>query len=178
MLAQNPSKAICLKLARDKLTELDYDRWKSQLLQNGINVDNGNKLRTYRTYKNNFSTETYVKSNMRRDHRRILARFRSCNLPLAVETGRYTKPKTPIDERLCKYCDESSIEDETHFLIECELYSDIRYDLFQIATAENRNFPSFSTDEKLVYLMQSDSLLYKLASSLLKMSRRRRVFAH
>ena len=87
---------------------------------------------------------------MRRDHRRILARFRSCNLPLAVETGRYTKP-TPIDERLCKYCDESSIEDETHFLIECELYSDIRYDLFQIATAENRNFPSFSTDEKLVY---------------------------
>ena len=77
ILAQNPSKAICLKLARDKLTELDYDRWKSQLLQNGINVDNGNKLRTYRAYKNNFSTETYVKSNMRRDHRRILARFRS-----------------------------------------------------------------------------------------------------
>ena len=70
MLAQNPSKANCLKLARDKLTELDYDRWKSQLLQNGINVDNGNKLRTYRTYKNNFSTETYVKSNMRRDHPR------------------------------------------------------------------------------------------------------------
>ena len=33
--------------------------------------------------------------NMSRDHRRILAKFRSCNIPLAVETGRYTKPKTP-----------------------------------------------------------------------------------
>lgn len=127
MLAQNPSKATCLKLAKD-IIEIDKEIWQSQLFQNGKHVNNG---KTLRTYKNSFNTETYVKNNMRRDHRRILAQFRSLNLPLAVETGRYTKPKTPLNERLCKYCDSSSAEDETHFLIDCELYGDVRYDLLQ-----------------------------------------------
>ena len=43
----------------------------------------------------------YVKCNMDRGHRRVLTKFRSCNLPLAIVTGRYD-PKTPISERICK----------------------------------------------------------------------------
>ena len=59
---------------------------------------------------------------MDRGHRRVLAKFRSCNLPLAIETGRYNRPKTPVIER----CHMDAIEDETHFLIDCEFYSDIK----------------------------------------------------
>ena len=80
------------------------------------NVDNGNKLRTYREYKYSFKTEYYVNCNMSRGHRRTLAKFHSCNLPLAIETERYTRPKTPVNERLYKYCDVNAIEDETQFL--------------------------------------------------------------
>ena len=30
---------------------------------------------------------------MKRDHRQIFVRFMSCDLPLAIETGRFTKPQ-------------------------------------------------------------------------------------
>ena len=117
MLTQSPNKSACLKAAREKMTQLDILNWEKALANNGTDANNGNKLRTYRTYKNKLNTEHYIKLNMRQDHRRILARFRSCNLPLAIETGRFFKPKTPLNQRLCRFCKTSVIEDETHFLI-------------------------------------------------------------
>ena len=62
---------------------------------------------------------------MTRDHRRIIAkfRFRSCDIPLAVETGRQTKPKSTLAERLCKFCDRAVVEDETHFLTDYDFFS-------------------------------------------------------
>ena len=112
--------------------------------------------------------------NMRRDYRRILARFRSCTIPLAVETGRYTKPKIPLAERLCKFCDSAVVEDKMHFLIDCEFYSDNRYGLFHYANIINTDFISLTSEGKLIYLMQNNVLQIKLASSLLLMNRRRR----
>ena len=103
--------------------------------------------------------------------RRILAKFRSCNLPLAVETGRYTKPKTLLAERLCKFCDSAAVEDEIHFLIDCEFYSDIRYNYANII---NTDFMSLTSKGKFIYLMQNDALQIKLASSLLLMNGQRR----
>ena len=108
MSVPNPSKYVCLKLAREKLIAIEKQSWQNQLASDG-NSENGNKLRTYRTYKNRSETESYVTMNLRRDHRRILAKFRGCNLSLAVETGRYTKPKTPHNERICKFCDSVAI---------------------------------------------------------------------
>ena len=174
MLAPVPNKTICLKQAREKLNQIDRQHWEDSLLCNGRDESNGNKLRTYRTYKTTLSTECYVKSNMRRDHRRILARFRSCNLPLAIETGRFTKPKTPLNERLCGFCEASVIEDETHLLISCSFYSDLRHELFQNASDVNTNFESMSDSEKLIFLMKTDILQTKIASTLLQMNRRRR----
>ena len=174
MLAPVPNKTLCLKQAREKLNQIDRQHWEDSLLCNGRDESNGNKLRTYRTYKTTLSTECYIKSNMRRDHRRILARFRSCNLPLAIETGRFTKPKTPLNERLCGFCEASVIEDETHLLISCSFYSDLRHELFQNASDINTNFESMSDSEKLIFLMKTDILLIKIASTLLQMNRRRR----
>ena len=77
------------------------------------NDQNGNKLRTYRTYKSQFQTEHYDKLNMSRNQRKVLAKFRSCNLPLEIEKGRYTRPKTPLNDRICKFCKSKTTEDET-----------------------------------------------------------------
>ena len=95
-----PSKSICLKQAKQKLQDQDKVKWLMSLNSNGTSV-NGNKLRTYREYKTDFKPEYYVKCSMSRDQRRILSKFRSCNLPLAIETGRYTRPKTPVNDRVC-----------------------------------------------------------------------------
>ena len=111
---------------------------------------------------------------MRRDHRRILAQFRSCNLPLAIETGRFTKPKRSLNERLCGFFEASVIEDETHLLISCSFYSDLRHELFQNASDVNTNFESMSDSEKLIFLMKTDILQTKISSTLLQMNRRRR----
>jgi hypothetical protein len=45
--------------------------------------------------------------------RSILTRFRIS--ALEIETGCYTTPKTPLENRLCKQCNLSEIEDEEHF---------------------------------------------------------------
>ena len=103
---------------------------------------------------------------MRRGHRRILARFRSCSLPLAIETGRFTRPKTPLNQRLCRFCKTSAIEDETHFLIACDFYNDIRYNLFKNAVDMNTNFLGMPDSDKLAFLMKTDMLQYKIASTL------------
>ena len=142
MSIESPNKSACVFAARDILTEIDNDKWYQKLMSNG-NAANGNKLRTYRQYKNVCKTEYYVKCNMSRGHRRVLAKFRSCNLPLAIETGRYTRPQTPVFERLCKYCCTDLVEDETHFLGDCEFYSNLRYNLFQSAQSINDKFCLF-----------------------------------
>ena len=172
MLCNNPNKNTCINKVKEKLLVSEHSDWFSKLNKPG-NENNGNKLRTYRLYKYNLQTEYYVKCNLRKDQRRIIAKFRSCNLPLAIETGRYTRPKTPVNERICKYCSSGDIDDEIHFLINCDFFDDIRYHLFYLTSLENSFFNEYTTDQKLIYLMTADHLQTKLASCLQKMINRR-----
>ena len=57
--------------------------------------------------------------------RKIISRWRMSNHKLAIETGRYVKPKK-IDraKRICKMC--LIVEDEEHVIYRCPLYDDIR----------------------------------------------------
>ena len=174
LLTDNPCKSECVWKTKEKLKENDKGAWFNCLLSNGKEANSGNKLRTYRLYKSTFKTETYVKLNMRRDQRRILSQFRSCNLPLAIETGRYTKPKTPLQDRICKVCSMNSIEDETHFLIDCDFHNDLRYDLFESASILNENFHHLNSEEKLCFLMDSVVVQFNIANYLLASFRRRR----
>ena len=57
--------------------------------------------------------------------RRNLTKLRISAHNLAIETGRYTKPKkTSIEKRTCFYC--GGIENELHFLFICDLYQNER----------------------------------------------------
>ncbi|CAC5370074.1 unnamed protein product [Mytilus coruscus] len=87
-------------------------------------------------------------------------------LPLAIETGRYTKPKTLLNDRKCKYCTVDCVEDEKHVVMHCEFYSDLRYGLFLKACAINPNFNDFDDDDKFIFLMSDDSIQPFLAKSL------------
>ena len=42
-----------------------------------------------------------------------ISRLRASSHVLEIERGRYTRPKTPITERLCPFC--NVVEDEQHF---------------------------------------------------------------
>ena len=141
-----------LKCVKDKYNTIDADNWKSKLW-NDVSLENGNKLCTYRVYKTDLLTEHYVKLNMERSHRRILAKFRSGSLPLQIEIGRYAKPKVPLDNRICKLCKDNVVEDELHFLLCCDFYSDLRRPLINKAQLCNVDFTNMLIKDKFIFIM-------------------------
>ena len=59
---------------------------------------------------------------------------------LAIETGRWSRPSVPREDRKCLYCDAGVVEDELHFLFECQAYEHIRRnyqaDLFSVFSGD------------------------------------------
>ena len=89
-------------------------------------------------------------------------------IPLAVETGRYSRPQIPLNERLCKFCNTNSVENEIHFLMLCPLYSDIRYELCQKALEFINNFNMMNVENKFIELMNCDKIQIMLGHALHK----------
>jgi len=87
------------------------------------------KLRTYALFKNEFKSEPYVINTLNIHHTLALIRFRISSHNLAIETGRYSQPKTPVNNRKCLYCQNDNIESEQHFLLKCSLYTNERIEL-------------------------------------------------
>ena len=56
--------------------------------------------------------------------------FRTSNHKLHIETGRYTRPITPVENRICSNCNSKSVEDEIHFLMYCPKFENHRRELF------------------------------------------------
>ena len=44
--------------------------------------------------------------------------------PINIELCRYGPARIPVEERVCSHCNE--VEDESHVLMYCPLYDDIR----------------------------------------------------
>lgn len=100
-------KIICLSLAKIDNTDSRKDVWN-----NKNNTERGNKLRLYRQYKRCIATEEYVKTTIPFQHRQVLAMFCYGSLP---------------------FCDNKVLKTEVRFfLLQCPLYTDIRFNLFNI----------------------------------------------
>ena len=162
-----------LEYIKSALKEKDSTDWSNKLFDDR-NTINGNKLRTYRKYKTQLFDISYCKTVVNRSHRRILANFRSGALPLAIETGRYARPQIPLDERKCNFCNRNCIENEIHFLVDCDLYTDLRYELFHKAQQLADTFHSFDSEEKFIFLKSNDQLQPSLAKTLYYMFYRRK----
>ena len=83
-----------------------------------------NKLRFYKTFKGSFTKEPYIEMVKNRNQRAWLSRLQISSHHLGIETGRWAKPSPlPINERLCKYCSDNCVDNETHFLLGCATFS-------------------------------------------------------
>ena len=78
------------------------DRFTSNWHNNLINTEINPGLRTYQTIKKSFRPEPYLYLVREARFRNAIAQIRASSHTLAIERGRYTRPKTPIKERLCK----------------------------------------------------------------------------
>ena len=99
----------------------------------------------------------------------MLAQFRCGILPLRIETGRYTGEQ--IQDRKCRLCDQSSVEDECHFVLHCQLYENQRRNSFDNYLFDEyiQNKPE---EEKLYFLMSN--FPRKLAKFIVKAFQERR----
>ena len=81
-----------------------------------------------------------------------ISQFRCGILAIRIETGRYIG-EIP-EQRLCRFCDTQSIEDERHFLLHCGLYTDIRETVFNDILLDDA-FVNNNAEGKFTYLLQT-----------------------
>ena len=156
----------CKKILRDKFIKFFKDKLSNHISSNvkrNINevetdfdnsgVRGGNKLRTYNLFKQKFSMEPYLLMITNKESRRKLSKLRCGNLDLAIETGRYKKQA--VEERLCLNCNK--VEDELHFLMECELFTIVREKFFKDLLEIDPNLKSDDKKQMFISLMSTDN---------------------
>ena len=120
------------------------------------------KLRTYKLMKENFEVESYVAYHVPKNYRSILAQLRMGILPLHIETGRYKNVfdretgihrKINVNERTCNVCKLDIVEDEKHFLFNCNIYYNERREFYEECAKLFRNFSDMNEDDKLKNIM-------------------------
>ena len=86
-----------------------------------------------------------VRVNTDIQHRQSIAKLRSGNHNLRIETGGHCVPKTPENLRVCQHCLSNGEEHETHFLLECSLHKCARKTFYDDTTSKYPNFINFTT---------------------------------
>ena len=71
------------------------------------------KLRTYRTFKQDMCTASHLNCNLPKYERSLISQLRLGVLPLRIETGRFTN--LAVENRICQLCDTNEVETEAHF---------------------------------------------------------------
>ena len=117
--------------------------------------EGSSKLRTYSLIKQSIGKEHYLSTIRNPKTRRTLSKFRLSNHKLRIESGRVEGLK--CEERICQIC-SSDVEDETHFLVKCELYKDQREKIFALCVNLKPQFPFYSDKEKFIFMMTSHVL--------------------
>ena len=145
------SDSVSLQLNR-RLHSL-FDRfWIDQVdaVKTGSDGLDHNKLRFYKTLKSSFTQEPYISNILNKSQRAWLTRYRVSAVPtLGIESGRYTRPVTPVTSRLCKYCSSNKIDDEKHAILECSTFSIKRNCFIGKFTSLMPNFGQMNLEHKL-----------------------------
>ena len=125
--------------------------FKGQWYSNLNNVVLNPILRTYKYLKTEFRMEPHLKLVTDLRYRKAITKLRASSHILEIERGRYTRPKTPLENRLCHTC--NIIEDEIHFLVGCRLYADEREKLFVEILNSFPEFQNMDDFGKFVFML-------------------------
>lgn len=152
LIQQAPSR--WLPKAKRTLHEKYFLLWKDQVHPSSDVSKSRNKLRTYQKFKTSLTRETYLDVVTDRSTRKHLAQLRTSSHKLHVETGRYNRLN--ISDRTCLVCVSNDVEDEVHFLTQCQAFTPHRDELFKEARLKCLHFDTLSDENKLVWLMSAE----------------------
>ena len=131
-------------------------KWRQDLERNNaLRGTGGNKLRTYRLFKQSYRKEQYMSCIRPKLQRSAYAKFRCGVAPLRIETGRYERLE--ITEGTCIICN-TGVESEEHVLLSCSLYDDLREKLFRVVSNHAPDFEFFSNADKVSVILGSDNI--------------------
>ena len=126
-----------------------FMRLKDQYQQTAFEeMRNSNKLKFYGKLKTRSGMEKYLTEITNTKHRTAITRFRMSSHNLHIEEGRFTS--TSREDRICSLC-RKDVEDETHFLIKCPVYEDLKHHLTEHNYILTSNM--LSNQDKAVKLM-------------------------
>jgi len=157
------------------LTEINEIEWYAKIRRDdAIRGSGRNKLRTYKTFKEEYKTEPYVYEIIPKHHRSALAKFRSGVAPLRIETGRYERNAVPADQRKCFNCLDN-VEDEFHVVMHCPVYNDLRQELLLKIDQVFSDRINMDDDALFKLIMSHEDIVKFTASYLFNVLRNRRI---
>jgi len=117
---------------KEKIREREETQWKERMQSKP-------KLRTYILLKTQLIFEHAYLTTRDKEAREVMTRLRGGTNELRIETGRYaiTNRDRPLElnERRCLICMNGEIEDETHFVMNCSVYEDLREKMFDAVSS-------------------------------------------
>ncbi len=102
-----------------------------------------------------FGVEPYVKLNIGRYERSLLAQLRYGILQIQLETGRYNNEKR--EDRLCRICNGGAVEDQFHFVFHCPAYNDKRNVFTTVMQNRIPDWNTINDNQKFVTLFKDHS---------------------
>ena len=102
---------------RANISEYFKNAWKNKLRNEDLP-----RLQVYKIVNSNFDIPKHLELPYAK--RKIISKIRCSNHVLEIEKGRHTK--TLREARLCNICVNGEIEDEGHFLLNCQVYRNLR----------------------------------------------------
>ena len=100
-------------------------KWQSEIMDH----EKHPILRIYVLYKTVYEMEPYIYLVKNPKYGIAISKIRTSSHKLEIERGRYTRPITPIEKRICHLC--NVVVDEFHFTLQCYIYTVERKYLFK-----------------------------------------------
>ena len=153
-IASNLHVNTIISKLKDYANNKFIDGWQNEL-SSDVGKQYGNKLRTYRNFKNQFKMEEYLHEIRNSEIRNNLTKFRISAHKLNIEKLRYIVPRIKPEDRLCDNCNSKEVENEIHFLLICNKYEQIRNKFITKIKLKytNIDFDNFDNYTKFIWLM-------------------------
>jgi hypothetical protein len=106
----------------------------------------------------------YLSHNIPIYSRNLIAKLRLRSNKLEIVRGKYSRPSVNKENRICKSCN-MYMDDETHFLIQCQSLSKIREELFAKIIDLYPDFTYVDSKQKTIYLLNPQKVETSIALS-------------
>ena len=106
-----------------KTSKQNVQKYYKTSWTNKLALPDQTRLKVYQIIKKEFEPSKHLDLTQF-ELRQIISKIRCSDHNLEIEKGRHRN--IPRGERICKSCEEGSIEDEEHFLMKCKAYQPMR----------------------------------------------------